>query len=305
MPESLDGADIVQDPFERGLARTTANHQALTPLGFIARAALVYPDRPSIVHGTRRYTWAETYARCRRLAAALVRRGIGRGDTVAVMAANTPEMFEAHFGVPMAGAVLNTLNTRLDAGTLAYCLRHGEAKALITDREFSAPIAEALRALDRDILVIDIDDTEARGKGRLLGPLDYEALLADGDRDFAWSPPDDEWRAIILNYTSGTTGDPKGVVYHHRGAYHRHRQRAVLADAAAPRLLMDAADVSCQRLVLSVDAGCGGGAQRLPARLYRREHLAGDRRTSGDALLRCADRPQHGHQHARDQPAEN
>ncbi|HYN37837.1 MAG TPA: acyl-CoA synthetase [Rhodospirillales bacterium] len=201
------------------MPRSGANHQALTPMGFIARAALVYPNKPSVVHGARRYTWAETYARCRRLASALIARGIRPGDTVAVMAANTPEIVEAHFGVPMAGAVLNTLNTRLDAGTLAYCLRHGEAKALITDREFAAPIAEALRALGRRILVIDIDDAEAACKGAALGSLDYEALLAEGDPAFTWSPPDDEWRAISLNYTSGTTGDPKGVVYHHRGAY--------------------------------------------------------------------------------------
>jgi fatty-acyl-CoA synthase len=215
MPDIGDASD----PFQRGLPRTDANHQALTPLGFIARTALVYPDKPSVVHGARRYTWAESYARCRRLASALVGRGIQPGDTVAVMAANTPEIFEAHFGVPMMGAVLNTLNTRLDAGTLAYCLGHGEAKALITDREFAGPIGEALRLLGRDLMVIDIDDAEARNKGPALGTLNYEALLAEGDPAFAWSPPDDEWRAISLNYTSGTTGDPKGVVYHHRGAY--------------------------------------------------------------------------------------
>jgi len=215
MPTSLATAD----PFETDLDRTPANHQALTPLGFISRAAMIYPDRPAVIHGPRRQTWGETYVRCRRLASALAKRGIGRGDTVAVMAANTPEIFEAHFGVPMAGAVLNTLNTRLDAGTLAYCLRHGGAKALITDREFAGPMAEALRQVDRDILVIDIDDPQAKSRGPALGRLDYEALLADGDSDFAWSPPADEWNAISLNYTSGTTGDPKGVVYHHRGAY--------------------------------------------------------------------------------------
>ncbi len=208
----------VANPFEQ-LPQCAANHQALTPLGFIARAAMVYPDRTSVIHGARRYTWAQSYDRCRRLASALSRRGIGVGDTVAVMAANTPEIFEAHFGVPMTGAVLNTLNSRLDAPALAFCLRHGEAKVLITDREFAGPIAAALKLLDRDILVVDIDDEQARDRGPKLGALDYEALLAEGDPAFAWSRPDDEWRAISLNYTSGTTGDPKGVVYHHRGAY--------------------------------------------------------------------------------------
>ena len=174
---STDSAVLAANPFETDLDRTAANHQPLTPLGFIARAALIFPDRTAVVHGPRRYSWRQTYARCRRLASALVRAGIKRGETVAVMAANTPEMYEAHFGVPMAGAVLNTLNTRLDAGALAYSLNHGEAKALLTDREFAGPIGEALRQLGRDILVIDIDDPLAKTQGPKLGAIDYERFL--------------------------------------------------------------------------------------------------------------------------------
>ena len=207
------------DPFETGLDKNAANHQPLTPLGFIQRAALIYPQRLAVVHGARQYTWSETYARSRRLASALSQHGIGPGDVVAVMAANTPEMYEAHFGVPMAGAILNTLNTRLDSTTLGYCLRHGEAKALITDREFAGPIGEALRQVGRELLVIEIDDALAATRGTLAGAHEYEAFIAGGDPDFAGVPPVDEWNAISLNYTSGTTGDPKGVVYHHRGAY--------------------------------------------------------------------------------------
>ena len=209
---------INHNPYDRDLHANPANSVPLTPLSFLRRAAAVFPDRTAVIHGTRRYGWAEAEARCRRLAGALAGRGIGRGDTVAVLAANTPELFEAHFGVPMAGAVLNALNTRLDAATIAFILDHGEAKALIADREFSPTVKDALAHLDRKILVIDIDDPLAEG-GALLGEMDYEAFLAEGSPDFAWAMPEDEWQAISLNYTSGTTGNPKGVVYHHRGAY--------------------------------------------------------------------------------------
>jgi len=200
------------------LAPNAANSAALSPLGFLARAAAVHPRRTAVIHGPLRRDWAETYARCRRLASALRRRGIRRNDTVAVMAANTPPMLEAHFGVPMAGAVLNALNYRLDAAAIAFILEHGEAKALITDTSFAATLAPALARLGRELIVIDIDDPASDG-GERLGEIEYEAFLESGDSDFAWDPPQDEWDAIALNYTSGTTGNPKGVVYHHRGAY--------------------------------------------------------------------------------------
>jgi fatty-acyl-CoA synthase len=207
------------NPFETDLDKNPANYAPLTPLGFIERAAYVYPARTAVVHGKRRYTWAETYARCRRLASALAKRGMGVGDVVAVMLANTPEMVECHFGVPMAGAVLNTLNTRLDAEAIAFMLEHGGAKILITDREFSETVEKALASLGSKPLVIEVDDPEYRGAGKRIGSEEYERFIAAGDPEHAWAPPGDEWNAIALNYTSGTTGNPKGVVYHHRGAY--------------------------------------------------------------------------------------
>ena len=207
------------NPYELGLDKNPANYTPLTPLTFIEWTASVYPGRPAVIHGRRRFSWRETYARCCRLASALARRGIGPGDTVAAMLANTPEMYECHFGVAMAGAVLNTLNTRLDADAIGFMLDHGEAKVLITDREFSDTVAAALAKAARPPLVVDVDDPEYSGSGRRLGDLDYEALLAEGDAAHAWQPPAEEWQAIALNYTSGTTGNPKGVVYSHRGAY--------------------------------------------------------------------------------------
>jgi 3-(methylthio)propionyl---CoA ligase len=207
------------NPYEVDLDRNAANHAPLTPLGFVERAAAVYPQRIAVIHGERRFTWSQTYERCRRLASALARRGIGRGDTVAVMLANTLEMVECHFGVPMAGAVLNALNTRLDAEAIAFMLEHGGARLVIADREYSEVMARALALVKAKPPVIAVDDPEYAGPGDRIGETDYESLLAAGDPLFAWSPPADEWDAISLNYTSGTTGNPKGVVYHHRGAY--------------------------------------------------------------------------------------
>ncbi len=207
------------NPFSRDLDKNPANFAPLTPLSFIERAAYVYPNRLALVHGAQRRSWKETYARCRRLAGALAKHGVRPGDTVAVMLPNIPPMYEAHFGVPMCGAVLNTLNTRLDGESIAFMLKHGEAKVLITDREFSPTIEKALAAINPRPQVIDVDDPEYAGDGRRVGEADYESFLASGDPEYAWMWPADEWDAISLNYTSGTTGDPKGVVYHHRGAY--------------------------------------------------------------------------------------
>ncbi len=206
-------------PYDTGLERNPANYQPLTPLSFLERAAAVFPEQTAIIHGAMRRSYAELYARTRQLASALTRRGIGRGDTVSVLLANTPGMLECHYGVPMTGAVLNTINTRLDAPIIAFQLDHGEAKVLIADREFSKLAQEALALAKTKPLVIDYDDAEYSGAGERIGNIEYEELVAGGDSDFAWNAPADEWDAISLNYTSGTTGDPKGVVYHHRGAY--------------------------------------------------------------------------------------
>ena len=204
--------------YDRHLDRIEANYTPLSPITYLERSAGVYPEKIAVIHGSERYTYAQLYERCRRLASALSRRGIGPGDTVSVMASNVPAMLEAHYGVPMAGAVLNALNYRLDAGTIAFILGHARTKLLITDREYSATIAAAIAQMDDPPAVIDIDDPAFTG-GELLGEKDYEALLQEGSSDDPYRTPADEWQAISLCYTSGTTGNPKGVVYHHRGAY--------------------------------------------------------------------------------------
>jgi fatty-acyl-CoA synthase len=209
----------IDNIYEIGLEKNPANYVPLSPLSYIERTAAVYPNRPSVVHGERCFTWAQTYARCRRLASSLKRIGVGAGDTVAVMLPNVPAMYEAHFGVPMTGAVLNPLNTRLDAAAITYMLRHGEAKVLLVDPEFSPLVEQALNALGpKRPFVIDVLDPLYQSETRI-GEMEYEEFLSGGDPDFAWQLPSDEWAPICLNYTSGTTGNPKGVVYHHRGAY--------------------------------------------------------------------------------------
>jgi fatty-acyl-CoA synthase len=204
--------------YEHGLERNAANYTPLTPVSFLAKAAAVYPRRTAVIHGDIRRTWSETFERCRRLAGALVKHGIGRGDTVAAMLPNVPAMIELHFGPAMFGAVLNTLNTRLDAEAIAFMLDHGAARVLFVDPEFSATVAQALRLCRAKPLVIDVPDV-LYGEGQAVGSVDYEAFIAEGDAGFEWQAPPDEWDAIALNYTSGTTGNPKGVVYHYRGAY--------------------------------------------------------------------------------------
>ena len=224
-------ATMPPNPYDTGLERTAANYVPLSPLSFLPKAALLYPERTAIVQGDRAQNWAETYTRCRRLASALTQHGIGRGDTVAIMAPNTLPMVEAHFGIPMTGAVINTLNTRLDPEALAFQLQHGATKLLLTDREYSPVIARALNLMPAEArpLIVDIDDPGAHG-GELIGEIEYEAFLAAGDEKFAWTLPPDEWDAISLNYTSGTTGNPKGVVAHHRGAYLNALNNAFTSD---------------------------------------------------------------------------
>ena len=217
----------IYDDFEKN----SANHAALSPLSFIKRTALMFPDRDAVIYESRNYSWSQLYKRSIQLASALNKNGVGKGDTVAILAANTPEMIEAHFGIPMSGAVLNTINTRLDSDTIAYILDHGEAKVFIVDGELAPQAAEAIKG--RDILVVDIADLQDNPNPNRIGTIDYSDFIKLGNESANWEMPTDEWDAIALNYTSGSTGRPKGVVYHHRGAY--LMSMGVISDWGLPR----------------------------------------------------------------------
>ena len=283
--------------FECDLAKTAANYEALSPLSFLPRAAAVHPARTALVHGPQRFTWAEAYGRCRRLASALTRRGIGRGETVAVLAPNTPPLWEAHQGVPAAGAVLNALNTRLDAKTIAFILEHGEAKLLIADSEFASLVRQALASIEREIPVIEIHDPLAQGGEASdlhdLGAEDYEDFLAKGDPAFPWRLPEDEWQAISLNYTSGTTGNPKGVVYHHRGAYLNALGNIQVWEMGThPRYLWTLPMFHCNGWCFPWTVTALGGTHVCLRRVEAAETIYGSAspKHRGDASLRCADR---------------
>ncbi|MGY4469797.1 acyl-CoA synthetase (AMP-forming)/AMP-acid ligase II [Bradyrhizobium sp. LB9.1b] len=280
-----------QNQYNIGLDKTPANYVPLSPLSFLARSAAVYPDHVSTVYEGRSFTWRETHERCKRFASWLANKGIGAGDTVAAMLPNIPAMNEAHFAVPMTGAVLNALNIRLDAPSIAFQLDHGGARIILVDPEFSGVITDALAQMTGPKpFVIDVDDAAFTG-GRRIGEIEYESAVAQGDPDFAAIPPGDEWDAIALSYTSGTTGNPKGVVTHHRGAISECRQQYPRGQSRpASGLSLDAADVPLQRVVFPLDYCCRRRRQCLLAQGRADQNLRADQAARRHPHVRRADR---------------
>ena len=282
---------IVNNPYNTDLDRNPANYQPLTPHNFLERAASVFPAHTAIVHGALRRSYAEFYARSRQLASALAQSGIGRGDTVSVLLANTPAMLECHCGVPMCGAVLHSINTRLEAPNIAFQLDHATSKIVIVDRELMPLMQEALALATVTPVLIQHDDPEFDGPATPVEAADFEAFLCKGDPDFAWLMPQDEWDAISINYSSGTTGDPKGVVSHHRGAYLLAQGNALTTAMRKQRgLSVDPADVSLQRLMFPLDPFRHHRHPCLPAPGAGRTDLEGARRGRRDPPLRRPDR---------------